>query len=123
MLVNSQTIDWDKSSGQLLQDSLVLTDSEKSFAFYRALFELKTYRNIVNTMIASFGVIGAYGLGSFVNTKLRMFRRPFYVSFKLIVNQNFCKFKRSYFSVQLTGQVCDVSGGRFGQLWDIWSHR
>lgn len=80
MLVNSQPIAWDQDSGKLLQDSLVLTDSEKTFAFCRALLELKTYRFLMNTMLASLGMIGTYTLGSFVNIKFRMFRRPFYVS-------------------------------------------
>lgn len=84
LLVNSNPIDWDQDSGQMLQHSLVLTDSEKLFAFCRSLFELKSYRVVVNTLIVPVVVIGTYTLGAFLNIKYKMFRRPFYVSVKAI---------------------------------------
>lgn len=80
MLIQNDSIKWDQGSGQMLQDSLVLTESEQTFAFLRSLLELKSYRIYLNTMLPCGGVIAASALGQFVNIKWKMFERPNYVS-------------------------------------------
>lgn len=90
LYINNQPINWDENSGQLLQDSLVLTESEQAFAFCRSILELKSYRVILNTLISTGSVIATYALGMFVNEKYKMFKRPCYVSV-MKLNRSECR--------------------------------
>lgn len=83
LLIRNAPIEWDGSVGQQLQDSLVLTEAEQTFAFCRSLLELNSYRLYLNTLIAFSSVIATYALGQYVNEKGKLFKRPFYVSVKL----------------------------------------
>lgn len=90
LLINNEPINWNENSGQVLQDSLVLTESEQIFAFCRSILELKSYRVILNTLIGTGSVIATYALGIFVNEKYKMFKRPYYVSVMELSNTEHC---------------------------------
>lgn len=82
MVIQNEPIKWGQDIGQQLQDSLILTDSEQTFAFGRSLLELNSHRVLLNTIIASSAAIATFAMGQYVNIKFRMFKRPYYVSVK-----------------------------------------
>lgn len=83
LFIRNTPIEWDQSIGQQLQDSLVLTEAEQTFAFCRSILELNSYRLYLNTIIGFGSVVATYTIGQYVNEKGKLFKRPFYVSFKL----------------------------------------
>lgn len=80
--LRTETIDWNSKYGEMLEQSLVLTDDEKLFGIARSVLELRNYNHIHSTLVPGGTIIGLYVSAQTLNNKYNLFKLPKYVSFK-----------------------------------------
>lgn len=72
-------VKWNGEHGKLLEESLVLSDSEQVFAFCRALLNLQSYKLYFNSIMPTTIFLATYYAGQRINQHQNLYVRPFLV--------------------------------------------
>lgn len=78
--IRTHSIQWDSKYGEMLQNSLVLTEEEKLFAISRTILELRNYNHYHNTMVPAAVIHGLYVASQTLNKRYNLFQIPRAVS-------------------------------------------
>lgn len=78
--IRTQPIKWDSKYGEMLQNSLVLTEEEKLFAISRTILELRNYNHYHNTFVPAAVIQGLYISAQTINKRYNLFLVPRTVS-------------------------------------------
>lgn len=74
-------IKWGSEDGQMLQESLVLTEDEQIFGMARSMLQIKTHKLLLTSLYAPVSLFFVYTLGSHLNQRGNLYVRPLGVSF------------------------------------------
>lgn len=74
--MGTKSINWNSKHGQLLEESLVLTEDEKDFGLLRAAFELRNKNYIHKSLIPFGSICGLYFLSQKVNQHIGLYQKP-----------------------------------------------
>lgn len=74
--MRGKPVDWNSQGGQLLEQSLVLTEDEQIFGIAREALQLHNHGVFLRSLYASGTIVLTYTLASTLNSKLRLFYRP-----------------------------------------------
>lgn len=78
--VRSKEVEWSSEHGKILQDSLVLTDTEQVFGIARSILMVKTHKVSIESFYPPICLMFIYGVGYYINEKMRLHGRPLAVS-------------------------------------------
>lgn len=95
IFIRNERVKWASEHGKLLEESLILSESEQIFAFCRALLDLQSFKFYLNTITPSATFLGMYFAAQKINQTQNLYGRLFLVrvsSFLLLLfNFNFCE--------------------------------
>lgn len=74
--VRSKEVEWSSEHGKILQDSLVLTDTEQVFGITRSILMVKTHKLLIESFYPPICFMFIYGVGYYINEKMRLHGRP-----------------------------------------------
>lgn len=74
--LGEKSIDWNSKYGQLLKNSLVLTEDEKEFGLLKTTLELRNNNFQHGTLIPCACIFGLYTISQSINRKLGLYHRP-----------------------------------------------
>ena len=77
--VKHQSVDWSSENGQLLSDSLVLSDKAKKYALATKVYQLNSPQIILNSLYPCISIIFAYLMATKINRRFDLIKKPFYV--------------------------------------------
>lgn len=78
--LRTESIDWNSKYGELLEDSLILTEDEKLFGITRTIMELRNYNYIHTTVIPISTIFGTYVSAQALNNRFNLFQMHRFVS-------------------------------------------
>lgn len=73
-------ISWSSNDGQILQNSLILSEAEQVFGMARSILLIKSHKLLLESFYAPFSLYTVYGIASYINQKQNLFARPLPVS-------------------------------------------
>lgn len=76
IIVRGKPVDWNSQGGQLLEQSLVLTEDEQIFGIAREALQLQNHSVFLRSLYSSGTIVLVYSVASTLNSKLRLFYRP-----------------------------------------------
>lgn len=74
--VRTEPIDWNSKYGELLENSLLLTEEEKLFGMMRSILELKNYNHVHSTLVPAGAIFGLYTTAQAINKKYNLYQLP-----------------------------------------------
>lgn len=112
-------IKWASEDGQMLQDSLVLTEDEQIFGMARSILQIKSHKLLLTSLYAPVTLIIVYTMGAHLNQRGNLYARPLGVSFIIffIINHSELSINRFYFCAAANGFVLDI---RNAWLWNVF---
>lgn len=79
----NEQVKWSSEAGQLLQESLILTEPEQIFGMCKEILELQTNKVLFNSVYASGAIFFYYVFTHSTNVKQDLFKRPLSLRFVL----------------------------------------
>ncbi|XP_030375530.1 transmembrane protein 177 [Scaptodrosophila lebanonensis] len=79
----NKKIEWNSPSSKLLQQSLVLDETEQIFGFCKTVLQLKTNYVLLNSIFPSLSFLMVYSVGHYLNLRLNLFAR--HISVRMVM--------------------------------------
>lgn len=110
--LRNETIDWSSKFGQLLEQSLLLTEDEKQFGLLKAALELRNFNFVHKTILPAAGIFGLYVMAQTVNGKLNLYQKP-----RPVINSEFDLNSKFFNYFTSTGKIFRLWHFRNIHVW------